>query len=306
MDEVAAQQRLAELRSALAAVSDATPDDLLPATGSKAEREIEETNRLGNSFWRDPVRSVHGVASLLAATCHEHLRGYLTLLGDEALNVSHLVIARALLDTAAQCQWLSDPSISAEQRVLRFQLHRYDDATKLRNLFVENDAPTRTHASRVIAEVRQGADRYCRQRNTTHNLTSNRRHTEQSRIHQTTLPKPVELLNRIIDLGVTPSDTSTAGRILWKHLSGITHSSISHLMQNTRHVANAGDFAALITYYRRPSSTETICLAVGLAYGTAITSHQELLGRDNPHWTDASHHWATVAHQSVQALNGSG
>lgn len=293
------EKRISRLNAALIEVANTVPHKYNQHTQPKEILDIDKSANQLNEYWKNAVPATYYVTSLLMAASHEYLRGFLHIFNDRTFNILHLATVRTLLDAASKCYWLSDDSISSEERIIRCQLIRYDDAKYMKRLFTENNALPRQKANLTLAEIKNGANMYCRNMGGTHNLNKNGR--DNLRIHRTELPSTAKLISRLLEPD-SSSSVPDIGHLLWKTFSGYSHSSHLFLSESVCVAPRLNPSDVSISYCRKPISEEVALLSAGQGYVTAIESCQDLFGYDKSGWGGAVGCWYKVARESVRAL----
>jgi hypothetical protein len=128
-----------EFTSALDAVPERHGGLPSASSGAMAELADEQSYRT-RTAWEQPVSDTHmfGGATLRAAT--DYVRGIAELFaGDHPPLYAHLTLARAALESAVVCAWLSKPGITTEERIRRGLCEMLYSANEVRAL--ELNAP---------------------------------------------------------------------------------------------------------------------------------------------------------------------
>lgn len=193
----------------------------VPAADSPAMTEIAAESSLSCDRWREPVMAAHAVIRMSLFAVNDHLRSYAHLFETEPIPVfSHLVVARAAVETAGLVSWLADPSCTVEQRVMRYQVYRLVNA----NAMGYGHAPdgARVKAVEVRTDVREG----CQARGWTYRSGKNK---SVPTVGTETLPTPRQLIDAVV---ATAPEVGPFGSLLWWYLSGVTHGQQHALMQS--------------------------------------------------------------------------
>ena len=104
-----------------------------PAAGSRAEAETRNLDR-GNQ-----AKSAHGYGYLTLLVADDHLTALTRLAVNPVSALAPATCARAVLESAALCSWLCDPSVSIEARVARMYAYRYEGLTQQAKLNAINE-----------------------------------------------------------------------------------------------------------------------------------------------------------------------
>jgi len=241
---------------------------------SPAMGEFTEDERLATPTMRDPIDVAHSVARVLRLAASDHLRSYAGLFASQPVPVySHLIVARASLESTALAYWLAEPGIGAERRVQRAMLIRLDNANERRRgpLKSEKEAGREFRENLSAAALEHGWP-----------IAKNK----DLRLGNEELPSTRDLLRPVLPPPADTGDGIDRGHLVWWHLSNVAHSSMFALLQSVdldqqqdQGPVGMGIRVPLIT---SSASVELYGALTSRAYLTMMARHRALFGWDSP------------------------
>lgn len=254
------------------------PPSGLPAADSQAMAERAVEDEYGNEHWPEPVRASHAIAGVLVLAAGDHLRSYARLFAAEPVPVyTHFVVARAALDAAGTAYWMSDTSIGADIRIMRYEVSRLTNAAECSRSPLPSAKKT---GNTIVANVRAGA--------ALHGWTVNRRTPQCGNQKQ---PRPKQLIRQVLnDDALFGRDAPGIASVLWWYLSGVTHSASYALMQSvqvTEDAPHAAPGETMAAIYTSSQSVITMGLTAARGYVASVQEHADLMGWSSQRWDDA-------------------
>jgi hypothetical protein len=126
---------------------DAVPERFgaLPCAESRAMGErAEEPSYSKRSAWDQPVADTHMFGAMTLRAASDYLRGFAELFdSDRPPLYAHLTVARAALESAVVCTWLSEPGITSLERIKRGLCEMLYSANEVNELDLDSDGPER-------------------------------------------------------------------------------------------------------------------------------------------------------------------
>lgn len=249
----------------------------MPAAASMAISEIAEEHKYQSEYWTGPVRGAHTTAGVLRFAAGDHVRNYARLFLDQPVPVfSHLVLARACLDTCGSAYWLADTTAGVDARVQRYQVHRMLNAKEMKRSPLE--APKKK-GEETIDLIVNGA-----------NALSWGASRGSVRVGGEEEVKPKKLIRAVLDDDATFGENKLGNaELLWWYLSGATHSAMWALMQSVD--SSSGDTDAtgepLASIFTNADSVVMMGLTISRAFEAVIVEHNSLFGWGSKRWDAA-------------------
>jgi hypothetical protein len=269
------------LTSAMAALAAAFLSFGIPDAASLAMRELSEEQQLAEAVG-EPVNSAHSIAHVTAVAASDHLRSFAVLFdASSAPLYAHLVLARACLDACGIAYWIGDPGITWIERAKRYMVMRCANAREIiRSGNPDWKAQAKAIRDSVTAEA-AAAGWHCEPHfNSTRHSPS---------VGGVVFPTPRNRIESMFGGDAESPGIEGMAQVLWWYLSGVTHSSVTAVMQA---VTGTESDASPLNPGMRTLGTSALSVVqtawfVTSAYRRTIDAQRELFGWSSTEWDDA-------------------
>ncbi len=260
----------------------ATGNRGLPDASSPGMHDLAKQPQFARAPGAQPVDNAQSLMRITTFAGFDHLRSYARLFqGDVTPVFSHLVLARAALQTFGPAAWLMEPGLTTEQRVKRVLLFDLEDALNRKRYGLDE---LKDSARDIVAHVRD----LCQALGWS--VVAN---DSTKSVDDEVLPTTAEL----IAAAIGPAAPATfddpllekTPRLVWSYLSGVAHGFSYALLQsvtgNSETPVNPGLVSA--TLATDAVSVKTMAMAVASAAVTAGGRHLSYMGWTTQSWPEA-------------------
>ncbi len=252
----------------------------LPAADSPAMAELADERRFTKSGWTEPVAACHTAIRVGLFAVNDHLRNYARLFKSEPVPVySHLVLARAAIETAAAVNWLAEP-MTSDQRVMRYRLTRLSDANSMD--LGHAPGPARDKGKALRLSIRKGAD----------GLGWTYRKGGRGTRPQVGAEEQATTREQIDQLLAAAAMASQMGDLLWWYLSGVAHGELHALRQSIKvetDRANPLAAGANGAFFTHAGMVAVMGQATLEAHTKTMTTAAQLFGWESAAWVSVLH-----------------
>lgn len=266
--------------------------NMLPGASSPAMEELSYEAKFKNLHWREPVQAAHSVIQLGLLAVNDHLQNYARLFESEPVpTFSHLVIARAAIETAGYVNWLAEPG-GAKKRVQRYEVHRLSNANSM------DVAPAPQIVREKACQVRENVKRGAAELNWGYHSGKRK---NSAKVGGEEEARAREMIEAVL---APPSVTSKLGNMLWWYLSGVAHGKTHALMQSVEAMnANSSSIEEqLATVYAKSSSVMIVGHATLEAYVRVTERVAKLFGWTSTEWDCVVAKAAAMGKQTAAAV----
>lgn len=274
------------LVTALLALADAyaaaSGDKGLPFDGSPAMHDFAKQPQFAKLAGDQPVDNAHSLLRVTTFAGFDHLRSFARLFQGEVTPVfSHLVLARAALQTFGPVAWLAEPGITTERRIKRVLLFELEDAANRKRYGLE---PITEMAHKISEHVRELA-----QQLNWAVIFNNQTKSVGGEV----LPSTAALIAVAIGPEGANSDDpllANTPRLVWSYLSGIAHGFSYALLQSITRGDEAATTPGLVpgTLGTDSASVTTMATAIAAAAFNAGERHLAYMGWKTSEWIAAA------------------
>lgn len=258
----------------------------MPAATSAAMRELAAEDQYRGDWGQRPVESAHSWSGFLLAAAEDQLRTMCRVVfGDPSL-YGPQILARSGLEAAGRAYWLTEPGITVECRVARYQTERLFNASEVRRL--SGDVARATKIEKQITDTAKALGL---------SLLRGKKYQHTHVVEE----RPSG--NKVFKSLLGDIEQHDLGHIMFSYLSAVVHGTAYGLLQAVDAVATT-DVGPEIGALRVSSRTTNQLLTVSiLGYATAVHRRHELFGWDDDHWGKV---YRNALAQSVELIQREG